>query len=112
MRPTKGFARTRAIYLQQMTFLKEWFSLPDGAAMTTRQSVLDGVKSYLLVRWKKRWRIVPLVPIVVFGWAMTADQYKVHQQLHRAVIGAVIFIAVVILFPFRWGGEDWEEPKS
>jgi hypothetical protein len=35
-----------------------------------------------------------------------ADQYTVHQQLHRTVIGAVICIVVVILFPFRWRGEE------
>lgn len=55
---------------------------------------------------------MPLVPFSVVGWAMTADQSKVHQQLHRTVVGAVIFIVVVVLFPFRWGGEDWEEPKT
>jgi hypothetical protein len=77
-----------------------------------RQSVLGGVKGYLLVRWKKRWPIVPVVPFFVVSWAMTADQYKVHQQLHRTVVGAVIFIVAVILFPFRWGGEDWEESKT
>jgi hypothetical protein len=93
-----------------MTFLKRWFSLPDVPAF--RQSVLGGVKSYLLGRWKRRWPIVPLVPFSVVGWAMTADQSKVHQQLHRTVVGAVIFIVVVVLFPFRWGGEDWEEPKT
>ena len=81
-------------------------------AVTMRQSVLDGVKSYLLIRWKKRWPIVPLVPFLVVSWAATADPYRVHRQLHRTVIGAVIFIAAVILFPFRWGGEDWEEPKT
>ena len=93
-----------------MTFLKRWFSLPDVPAF--RQGVLGGVKSYLLVRWKKRWHIVPLVPLLVLGWAMTADQYKVHRLLHRTVIGAAVFTVLVILFPFRWGGEDWEEPKT
>ena len=89
-----------------MTFLKKWFSLPDGLAF--RQSVLGGVKSYLLVRWKKRWPIVAVAPFFVVSWAMTADPYKVHQQLRRTVIGAVIFVVLGILFPFRWGGEDWE----
>ena len=110
MRPTRGFARTRAIYLQQMTFLKKWFSLPDVPAF--RQGVLGGVKSYLLVRWKKRWPIVTVTPFFVVSWAMTADPYKVHQQLRRTVIGAVIFVILGIVFPFRWGGEDWEEPKT
>ena len=79
--------------------------------MTMRQSVIGRMKSYLLVRWKTRWPIVPVVPFLLVSWAMTADQYKVHRQLHRTVVGAVIFIVAVILFPFRWGGEDWEEPK-
>jgi len=95
-----------------MTFLKRWFSLPDEAAMTTRQTLLSGVKSYLLVRWKKRWPIVAVTPIFIVSWAMTADPFKVHQQLHRAVILAAIFVVVAIVFPFRWGGEDWDEPKS
>jgi hypothetical protein len=93
-----------------MTFLRKWFSLPDVTAF--RQSAIGGVKSYLLVRWKKRWPIVPLVPLSVVGWAMTADQDKVHQLLHRTVVGAGIFIVFVVLFPFRWGGEDWEGPKT
>jgi hypothetical protein len=69
--------------------------------------MLGSLERYFLVRWKKRWRIVPVVPIILIGWALTADKYKVHQQLHRAVIGALVFTAVVILFPFRWGGENW-----
>jgi hypothetical protein len=93
-----------------MTFLKKWFSLPDVPAF--RQSVLGGVKSYLLVRWKKRWPIAAVTPFFVVSWAMTADPYKVHQQLRRTVIGAVIFVVLGIGFPFRWGGEDWEEPKT
>jgi hypothetical protein len=90
-----------------MTFLKKRFSLPDEPAVPSRQGTLGILKSYLLVRWKKRWPIVPLVPFVVAGWAGTHDQYIVHQQLHRAVIGAVAFVVFVILFPLRWGGEDW-----
>jgi hypothetical protein len=80
-------------------------------AVTMHQRALEGLKRYVLVRWKKRWPIVPLVPFSVAGWAMTADPYKVHRLFHRTVIGAVIFIVVVILFPFRWGGEDWGGPK-
>jgi hypothetical protein len=59
-------------------------------AMIMRQSVLGGMKRYVLVRWKKRWPIVPVTPFFVASWAMTADPYKVHRQLHRTVIGAVI----------------------
>jgi hypothetical protein len=55
---------------------------------------------------------VPLVPFSAVSWAMTVDPYKVHRLLHKTVIGAVIFVVVVVLFPFRWGGEDWEEPKA
>jgi hypothetical protein len=66
-----------------------------------RKGLLAGVKSYLLVRWKKRWPIVPLTPFSVAGWAMTADPYKVHRLFCRTVVGAVIFVVVVFLFPFR-----------
>jgi hypothetical protein len=95
-----------------MKFLKKWFSLPDEPALAMRQSVLGSVKSYLFVRWKKRWPIVVVTPFFVVSWAIAADPFKVHQQLHRAVILAVIFVVAGILFPFRWGGEDWEEPKT
>jgi hypothetical protein len=82
------------------------------SGVTMLQSALRGTKCYLLVRWKKRWPIVPVVPFFVISWAVTADPYKVHQQLHRVVIGAVIWTAFVIVFPFRWGLEDWEEPNK
>jgi hypothetical protein len=68
--------------------------------------MLGNVKSYVLVRWKKRWPIVPLVPFVVAGCAMTADPDKVHRLFHLTVAGAAIFVLVVILFPLRWGNED------
>jgi len=95
-----------------MTFLKKWFSLPDEPAATVGQSVKGVVTRYLLVRWKKRWPIVTVTPFVVLSWIMTADPSKVHQLLRRTLVGAVIFDVLAIVFPFRWGGEDWEEPKT
>jgi len=80
--------------------------------MTAHHSVLGNAKTYVASRWKKRWPIVPVVPFVIVGWAMTHNQNTVRQQLHRTVIGAVVFIIVIILFPARWGGEDWEKPKT
>ena len=76
------------------------------------KSVLDSMKSYLLVRWKKRWPSVVVTPVFIVIWAMTADPFKVHQQFQRAVILAVIFVVFGIVFPFRWGGEDWGEPRT
>ena len=76
------------------------------------ERVVGGVKGYLLIRWKKRWPVVPVSTFFIAFWAITADQYKVHQQLHTTVVGAVIFIMVGILFPFRWRGENWEKPKT
>ena len=81
--------------------------MPDEPAASSLQGVLGVLKSYLLARWKKRWPIVPPILFLVAGWAGTRDQLIVHQQLHRVVIGAVVFVVFVILFPFRWGGEDW-----
>jgi hypothetical protein len=81
-------------------------------ATKVREGVLREVKGYVFVRWKKRWPIVPLVPFLVASWAMTADAHRVHLLIHRTIAGAVIFIVVVVLFPFRWGSEDWEQPKT
>ena len=81
--------------------------MPDEPAASSRRGILGVLESYLLARWKKRWPIVPPIPFLVAGWAGTRDQSIVHQQLHQVVIGAVVFVVFVILFPFRWGGEDW-----
>jgi uncharacterized membrane protein len=64
------------------------------------------MNDYFLVRWKKRWPIVPFTAILILIWWMLADRKKVHE----IVLGAVIFVIVGILFPFRWGGENWDEP--
>lgn len=63
------------------------------------------MKEYLSVRWQKRWRIIPVSIIVGVIWV--ARSLATHDG--RAV-GAVVLLAcldaVVILFPFRWGGEQ------
>jgi hypothetical protein len=75
------------------------------------RSAVDGVTNYFVVRWKKRWPIVPATAIWVLLWALT-DEKRVHGTVHRTVVGAVIFVIVGILFPLRWGGEDWKQPRA
>ncbi len=34
------------------------------------------------------------------------------KKAHDCVLVSVVLIVVVILFPFHWGGEDWNENDS
>ena len=72
-----------------------------GVRMPMREGVVGGMKSYLVVRWKKRWHIVPIVVFFVLAVTMINKVSDVHQPLHRIVVGVLVFIAVVVLFPFR-----------
>src|SRR5205085_1382744 len=64
------------------------------------------MKKYVLVRWKKRW---PLLP----GGVMTGTFAVLHSlreqdgQAIRIVILLACFVIAGILFPFHWGREDW-----
>ena len=69
------------------------------------------MKKYLLVRWKKRWPIVPVAAIMAFFCAWTKSVSN-EKDTRGCVLGAVIFVVVAILFPFHWGGEDWDENGS
>jgi hypothetical protein len=63
------------------------------------------MREYLRVRWRKRWSVIPVSIVVGVFWV--ARSLAVHDG---KAIGAVIllacFDALVILFPFRWGGEQ------
>jgi hypothetical protein len=71
---------------------------------------INRVKGYLLVRWKKRWPGIPVAAIVALfcSWTKAAQN---KNDTRGCVLGAVIFVIVGILFPFRWGGEDWNDKK-
>jgi hypothetical protein len=62
------------------------------------------MKQYLLVRWRKRWPIVPAVAIWAFFCSITVNEKKAHS----CFVIAVLLVVVSILFPFRWGEEDWK----
>lgn len=73
---------------------------------TESDSKTPGIKEYFLARWKRRWLILPAMAILVPVWLTMIDRTRAR----RTVIGAVIFVIIVILFPFHFGGEDWNEP--
>jgi hypothetical protein len=66
---------------------------------------LDGLKKYLIVRWKKRWPTVPALAIWAFFCKITLDE----KRSRGCFLIAAIVVIVGILFPFRWGGEDWDD---
>jgi hypothetical protein len=61
-------------------------------------------KKYILVRWKERWPIIPAAGIVGVFATLVHRGTPVANALFFAS-----FAAVVILFPFHWGGETWRE---
>jgi hypothetical protein len=63
------------------------------------------MKEYLSVRWQKRWRIIPVSIIVGVIWV--ARSLATHDgKAVGTVVLLACFDAVVILFPFRWSGEQ------
>jgi hypothetical protein len=46
-----------------------------------RQSALGGVKNYLLVRWKKRWPIVPVTAICILLWTAVGERRRMYETL-------------------------------
>jgi hypothetical protein len=62
------------------------------------------MKEYLLQRWKKRWRVIPAAGVL----AMFSTLMHKGTTLANLLFWGV-FVLVVILFPFHWGGEDWDE---
>ena len=65
------------------------------------------MKKYHLVRWKKRWPIILAAAIWAFFCAWTRAALN-KNDTRGCVLIAVILVVIVILFPFHWGGEDWE----
>jgi hypothetical protein len=63
------------------------------------------MKEYLRVRWRKRWRTIPASIVVGVFWV--ARSLAAHDgKAFGALIWLAGFNALVILFPFRWGGEQ------
>jgi hypothetical protein len=64
-----------------------------------------------LIRWKKRWPIVPAS--VLFGFLSVTQSWWLHDgQAEKIVVGMVCFDVVVIIFSFQWGGENLSDPNS
>ena len=73
------------------------------------------MKRYFVVRWKKRWRVVPVALVYgVFSEFVARRTRRWPDGIGLAVL-LLILVLVVILFPFHWGGErgwdekDWDE---
>lgn len=62
------------------------------------------MKRYLLVRWKKRWPIIPASAI--FGTLWIVLSMGRHDGKARSIVAfLIVFDLVVLLFPLRWGQE-------
>jgi len=68
---------------------------------------IDSMKNYFLVRWKKRWPVIPAAGIWVFVCHLRFEPFD-HERARGCIVMCVIFIMIAIFFPFRWGGEDLE----
>jgi hypothetical protein len=64
-------------------------------------AVSGNVRDYLLVRWKRRWFVVPLVAIWIPVATLTQHRYRSRD----IVAGALTFAIASILWPLRLRGE-------
>lgn len=64
------------------------------------------MKRYFLVRWKKRWPLLPASVAVGGLWALMSLA-KHDGKVGDIILFLVCFDVVGILFPFHWGGEEW-----
>jgi len=73
--------------------------------------ITAGVKRYLLVRWKKRWHLLPLTAACAAVWVFTSR--ALHDGHALAIVFlSIVFVVVGILFPFHWSGErGWDEKE-
>jgi hypothetical protein len=62
------------------------------------------MRKYLLVRWKKRWPILPAAAGSTVLWVLRSRALHDGKELNSILLAAC-FVVIVILFPFRWGGE-------
>lgn len=67
----------------------------------------NSMKQYLLLRLKKRWHIIPAS--IIFGVFAVLRSLAIHDgKVLGIVLLLICFCVLGILFPFRWGGEDWD----
>jgi len=66
------------------------------------------MKKYLLIRWKKRWPIIPVSAMFAVLWVYRSLATLDGKPLDCVSV-LLCFDIVVLLFPFRWGGEHWDE---
>jgi hypothetical protein len=72
---------------------------------------MDRLRNYVLVRCKKRWQVLPASAIV--GAFAIASSLRAHDGKVMSIIVFLIgFNLLGILFPFRWGGEDWDNRED
>jgi len=72
---------------------------------------VNGVKNFLLVRWRKRWPMLPLgaALALICAWHSMATKHYVNN--YDCVRMPVLFIVGYILFPFRWRGEHFDNDR-
>jgi hypothetical protein len=66
------------------------------------------MKRYILLRWRKRRWIVPVS--VFFAVLWSCYSLLIHDgKVLSCALFPLCFALFVILFPFRWGGEKWDD---
>jgi hypothetical protein len=86
----------------------KWVSQGFFSGMLRIDAMRLDVKHYLLIRWKKRWPIVPAGIGCAILWRMRS--LAMHDGRERgAVLLPICFAVIVILFPFHWGDETWDD---
>lgn len=70
------------------------------------------MKHYFLVRWKKRWPVVPGAVILAIFAVLHSVTIRHDGMALINVVFIIVFATFVLLFPFRFGGEDQEDPSS
>jgi hypothetical protein len=79
---------------------------PGQGAIAWLDSRIGFVKKYLVVRWRKRWGLIPGSAVPGAIWVYRSLQIHDGKALNIVIL-LVCFDIVGILFPFHWGGEDW-----
>jgi cytochrome bd-type quinol oxidase subunit 1 len=66
------------------------------------------MKNYLIERWKRRWIVVPAAGGLGIFSAYRSSKTHDGRAL-KSVLLFACFVVIVILFPFHFGGEDWNQ---